>query len=72
MGGGEIRATGFLRCDSGLGVSYAFASLFHYSWGYAAAGLTSCFAKPQPSLTPAVLLGRDRRHVPADAERSAI
>jgi hypothetical protein len=35
--GGEFRATGFLRCDSGLGVSYAFASLFHHSWGYAAA-----------------------------------
>jgi hypothetical protein len=35
--GDEIRATGFLRCDSGLGVNYAFASLFHYSWGYAAA-----------------------------------
>jgi hypothetical protein len=35
--GGEIRATRFLRCDSGLGVNYAFASLFHHSWGYAAA-----------------------------------
>jgi hypothetical protein len=35
--GSEIRATKFLRCDSGLGANYAFASLFHHSWGYAAA-----------------------------------
>jgi hypothetical protein len=37
VNGGEIRATEFLRCDSGLGVNYAVASLLHHAWGYAAA-----------------------------------